>query len=213
MSEWDQTNAIRMKLLEGLRQGVEYDVPLRGRRELWLSFGDYQKSSEIPFALPGPGMRRRFDLQLGCVLRALPLWEEFYPRSMIVDIITLGIHYLLGKATVHDLRDTAVSAYTDFDDFEDPPPAAMLGFAAVNLLQTLEYDSFVHPDIVNEQKDDLQYNFDNHEVSFVVSRVLVGTIVPSNDMEVKAIRDFWEWYLVEAVPKSWELGFQSVFHQ
>lgn len=58
------------------RSGPACDIPRRGRRELWLAFGAYERAVDTPpFAMTTIGLRRRFDLHLGCLIKALPQWE------------------------------------------------------------------------------------------------------------------------------------------
>lgn len=60
-------------------------------------------------------------------------------------------------------------------------------------------------DPTSEMKGDLQFEFQNRMVDFDVSRILAGTFTPQSEADFKTIRDYWTWYLEEAVPKAWEL--------
>jgi hypothetical protein len=211
MSDWNEVEGLQASMLRSLREGENYDLPLRDRRKLWLAFGEYQRQPEPPYAVISIGLRRRFDLELGCVLKALPLWEVHYPREMIVEPIVLARDYLRGGATADQLSAYASGMWADFDDFvdEDSTATTMLCFAAVKLLSVALDDSFVHPDIINDNKEDTQYEIHSREIGYNVSRIIAGTFSPKGATAFSAIRAFWEWYLVEAVPKAWALGYQE----
>lgn len=208
---WAVADEIRHGLLRehSLRSGPTCDLPRRGRRELWLAFGAYERNADSPpFAIPTIGLRRRFDLHLGCLMKALPQWEARYPRSMVLDNVSLACACLRGAAAVSQLKDRAVDAWADFDDWmdEDAPAIAMLAGSAAKLLALVLYDVSVYPDPTSDMKGDLQFEFENRMIDFDVSRILAGTFTPRSEAEFQAIRVYWTWYLEEAVPKAWELG-------
>lgn len=212
MSDRTAFDEHRLALLGLLHRGESNRLTLADRRKLWLLFGEYSRQPEASHADKTIGLRRRLDLQIGCILDALPLWDGLgYPHEMIAETLRVVRGYMADEVSDEDASGHCADKWLESENFIDDhdTPVSMLGFATTKLLSTAVDDAWVDPDVLNDSKEDRQYDLEDTEVAYDVARIVAGNFRPKTPAELEALRNFWIWYLDVAAAKAWDVGFQA----
>ncbi|MGH9277707.1 MAG: Imm5 family immunity protein [Acidimicrobiales bacterium] len=175
------------------------ELSLIHRRRLWEALGDEG-------GLRGsPGHRRRTNLDLLTVEGVKPIWEMTYPSDPAVDDVLAAAREVLdGKQTTawaDDRQSRAQVAFQNRMSADRQFAAGYVGNAATTALSTATRDKG-YADLAPEVDD---YDLDpwDWDTSFIAAMAAAGGEVGDPAASDERRRQFWEWYLREAVPTAW----------
>jgi hypothetical protein len=175
------------------------ELPLPYRRAIWLALGPTLRNGRPR----GEGYRRRVALSQLAVRHVLPLWDAVHPDDdgprRMLDLADRLVRGEVDPQAARAEQDEFAVQVQGLED-EDPRPG-YVGDAAVSTvsLASVDYgpDDF-EPDDLDEDLD-----YDQWDDSFYASVAAAGKgpHEPGDDAATQALRrDFWRWYLREAVP-------------
>jgi Immunity protein Imm5 len=176
-------------------------LPLPQRRRLRETFGPWE-----PLDAPAapPGLRRRVELARRAAEHVLPVWYAEAPGDhgpeQMLELAERRLNRDISEAQADDLADQfRVHADALAYRKEISQRALAAGEAARLVLVATDLDDFAEypPDA-----DDGDIDPDNWEAAYVAAVAAAGY----PDEDVNARRDFWRWYLDEAVPEAWGSG-------
>jgi hypothetical protein len=192
-------------IIEGARVVIDsddHDLPVGLRQAIWDCLGDHA-SKEGPVTL---GQIRRYILAKIAVRKVLPFWQKQFPAEKIEEILAKGDQVLTGRLSRADAR----KLYEDYQTYEhgllsDPDSTAdanaiAVCTAAIGAFYVALWDERfssweIDPKLPNSSID--PFDFD---------AVLTASIICANggpwDKGCDPVkrRDFWLWWLKEAVP-------------
>ena len=166
--------------------------------------GPYQ-FDEDGFA-EGVGNLRRTELCRLCAEKVLHIWKDQFPEDDFPEkMIAKTEKYLDGDIDSEQLWEGVDDFLNRLDENENPAVAA--GYAAMQVPNTalndlLLIDQETEQELPQDLKDE-ELDYEDHDSGFFASMAVV--FFQSND-DFEAIenrRDFWRWYLTEAVPSSY----------
>ncbi|MFV0387737.1 MAG: Imm5 family immunity protein [Pyrinomonadaceae bacterium] len=170
------------------------------RKKIWLDIGSFQKDSV--------GYRdahvRRFHLALSCVQKVMPIWEIAFPKDKSINELIAIARKTIGNEVEKDISEKkAYNEWSYFDSLETESESEMravsVGYASVNNVYVAVRDEVFH-DVLEDELDEDPYMWDTAFYSFLAFTGFGG----ENPVNIDQNRDFWDWYLSEAVPKAYE---------
>jgi len=182
-----------------LEQREDGRLPLPVRRRIRDAFGPW----DFDAASPPPGLRRRATLAWLAANHVLPIWHAEAPDHDGPDrMLELALRRLEREVSEEEAEDLSDRFRAEVERMRSSGRishrAHAAGDAARVVVPQVDVGDYVEPDEV----DDFDLDPDNWEAAFVASIAASG--YPDPDPE--AMREFWRWYLDEAVPEAWRAG-------
>ena len=181
------------------------DLPRPTRIQLQLALGPHLKSpNEPPFAVLGVGLSRRTSLCVSVVEKVAPIWERTYPDVPAVeDMIRLARQRLREEITPDealDGRSRLVGVLQNhIDEPEENQPGMAAGEAAAQAVFAAVYDENVEsPQSLDDDLDATQW-----DCAFWGACAWSGAIPGQDGWNQEAYKEYWLWYLDEAIPEAW----------
>ena len=179
------------------------DLPRPTRVQIQLALGPYTRS-------PGVGLTRRTHLCLLVVEKVAGIWERHYPdgpaAEAVQDMLGLTRQRLAGEITQREARRGRGQLVSVLQDSADEPqekqPAMSAGEAAVRAVYVAMYDEDLEkPELLDDDMDAADW-----DCAFWGACAWAAAI-PGNDgwnqQNQEAYKEYWLWYLNEAIPKAW----------
>ena len=168
-------------------------LPLRARRPIWEALGPAP-----------PGHHRRAVLDLLAIEHVKPVWDEAYAGDPAVDRVLDAARRALADGPPHDdARKLAVRADVDFLDRGDAERGfgpGYVGQGACTALWTAIGDKSYEDLPMDVDDDDL--DVEDWDASFF-AELAAGGEPDDPSVDPAPRREFWRWYLREAVPAAW----------
>lgn len=183
----------------GLAGAPGGQLPLRLRRAIWKALGDDGPT-------PGSsGHRRRATLDLLAAEQVKPVWEQAYPSDPAVDeVLDAARQVLAGERSVQSADDFGGRAQVQFLDRmskDEQYAAGCVGYAACAALFTAAHDRSYED--LPADADDYDLDSDDWDAGFEAALAYSGGEVGDPAASGERRREFWQWYLREAVPAAW----------
>jgi hypothetical protein len=186
------------KALTAVGRHPKHDLDLGYRHAIWANL---ESATDKTIQGKTVGARRRLLLAILSARKVLPLWEKVEPYDKTP-------HQCLAKAErsmfedIETLQDDYIAAISILDNLPYEP-TLMAGYSAVKTLATAIWDERFN---VNE----IDYSLTNEDLDpdytdsalFASCAYADGSIWEEGSNPNKR-RRFWEWWLIEAVPKAW----------
>ncbi|SDM65333.1 Imm5 family immunity protein [Actinomyces ruminicola] len=174
-------------------------LPLAARSRIWAAMLD-PEDDEASY-------RRRTQLKEICVRRVAHLWDRAYPGdTRVEEMLSLTSNLVTRtadpkQAELHADRFLA-DMFDATDDFnETTRPAMLVAYGAARMVISACYRN---PDFdIDEAEDDDELLPDTLETSYCCASAAANAVnwQPVEETDVEARREFWTWYLDEAIPQ------------
>ena len=145
-----------------------------------------------------------------CVEKVLPLWENALPGDRTPHNALAQVRAVLdGEVPTHDLIDQYAVLWSHCDELalerEELQIVLLVGYGAAQVLSVAAEDDVFDAGPVDTAITDADVNPDEPDAAFCAAAAYAdGTVwVQGSDREKR--REFWEWWLNEAVPRAWRL--------
>jgi hypothetical protein len=188
---------------ENLVRNPHGELALHYRKKIWASFGPVETAENGP-AVRGVGLQRRARLAALSARHVLPVWERAWPADQGPHQTLESVEqYLNGTLEFRIAKERNGRFRTHLDNLISSgknQDAAYAGFAAFKALSTALFDYELDlEDSKNGPTDgDLEpYDWD---ASFYASMAYAGCAPWEEASSAARRREFWEWYLKDAVP-------------
>ena len=193
------------KALTAVRQHPNHVLNLGYRTAIWAMLGSFDRHSHPS---TDAGHRRRTLLAIESARRVLPIWEQRWPEDCKPhDAIQAAIQLLHtqdNRAVFWDTLDRCAVGVENLmtTDFIK----SMAGESAVLALNTALDDEYFKPGEIDYEWTDGQLGGGDNDGASVASIAYAGgtALDPKSDPEKRL--EFWEWWLKEAVPASYQEG-------
>jgi hypothetical protein len=189
-----------------LNSNINGELVLSERKRVWRALGE--RLMEGNRAKRGIGLIRRVKLANLCVQKVLGLWQEVWPEKSGPQQMLLTAEQYIGDLIDYESAwERANSFWGELETIicdGKNLTVVNVGFAAANLVTTALRDEKFNPDNLEEEiVDDLldPYEWD---ASLYASAAYSSGFVWEEQSNALQRREFWEWYLTEAVPSAWD---------
>lgn len=160
-------------------------------------------------AVKGFGLSRRTKLATLCAQKVTGLWDEVWPGNTgPSQMLSTAEAYLRDSLDFDSAWKRKNSFWGDLDNLlceGNHLTVVNVGFAAANVVTTSLVDERFDPQ--NLEEDILDDALDPYEwdAGFYASAAYSEGFSREEQSNRSRRREFWEWYLIEAVPSSWDL--------
>ena len=155
-------------------------------------------------AVQGTGLRRRTSLALSCVRRVLPFWEKAWPNDngpgTLIELIENFFDNKVDRRVLYS-EQLALWARVDNLAYERDVVELMVGCAACGAASTALVDEVFDPDNLELSASDEDRDAYQWDAAYYAAMVLAGGPPRNAESSIERRRQFWEWYLSEAVPR------------
>jgi len=193
--------------LKSVRCHPQHDLNLGHRQAIWAALGPSRHTQKT---MGNEGHKRRVLLAVLAVRHVLPIWHQVWPDDQTPPRILAYVSQVMKgkmsqKAALRDID--RFWEYIDLLGSQTKNMAAAVGFAAVQALTTAVVDEFFDPDEIELNLTDSE-EFESNDASFHAAVAYANGPIweidasPAPNSEKR--QQFWEWWLTEAVPKSWK---------
>lgn len=185
-----------------LRQNSLGHLILRPRKRLLLALGPYRRDPQAR-AIPSVGHRRRVALACATAEKVIPLWERhLYGDGRARRMVELARAYASGGSTEEAARDKIGRFMTELEDMlEEVGNVEYAGWAAVDAASVAASDEDLSdPD---SDLDDLDVDVTSWSAGYAASVAYANGAPGQPGSEVNRRREFWNWWLDEAVPAAY----------
>jgi hypothetical protein len=155
---------------------------------------------------PDAGYLRRSRLALGCAFEVVGLMNHYnIARTHAEDILHAGIQALLGRHELASLEHENARLHTEVIDLLEHGETAFVsvyaGMACFSAINTILYDT--NFDLIGANERDVPP--DEWDAAFHASLAVTGGAVWENKGDPETRRQFWLWYLDQAIPYAWDV--------
>ena len=184
----------------------QHDLNLGNRHSIWVALGARINPSSMKNN--DDGLKKRTTLAILSTQHILSLWESIYPENALPHQILKEAEKVLVKeidsTTAWNHRNKFWNQIVDLGN-EDEQSQIILGVAlsAVQALTTALQDENFDPLNINYNLTDADIDPDDMDASFFAASVYANGAVWNLESGPLLRREFWEWWLKQAVPLSW----------
>lgn len=188
-----------------VRKHPQHDLSLGYRQAIWAAMGPRQRPSA---AVNPVGLERRTTLAVEATRHVLPIWQQRFPNDTTPQQILDEVDRLLdGQVTIQQATDDRGNFWEYFDELvyqdEDNTNAASVGTAAVQALSAAIFDEDFPANNIDYQRVDKGTDPYELDASFYAAAAYAGGAVWEETSSSAKRREFWEWWLNEAVPSAY----------
>lgn len=173
---------------------------LGDRKRIWISMND-PDNFEVSYL-------NRTQLKVMCVNHVKPIWSHILPANPGIDRMLQLTHSLMEKSVNPEAaEDEAFYFFQDLSTSVESNavtnPALMVADAATSMVISACYRNPDY-DTADNDIDDEELAPDSYETSYMCASAAAGGLnwMPVEQVDVDARRNFWIWYLDEAIPKN-----------
>jgi hypothetical protein len=191
---------------EALAANADGELILPRRKRIWTALGP--RLVEGARATRGVGLTRRTTLAGLCVRRVLELWTQAWPQNeRPVQMLSIAEQYLNESLDFTQAWNSKNMFWGELEKmlYEGEHLIELnVGFAAANVVTTALNDERFDPqqieaDVMDDDLDPYEW-----DASLYASAAAAGGFTWETGSDATRRREFWQWYLNEAVPGAWE---------
>lgn len=191
---------------ESLSANADGELALSCRKRIWTAFGPLLMDTEDVYAILGVGLFRRTTLAILCARHMLDVWEQELPENKDPHhLLEMAERYMKKLTDLDTIREKMDSFWVEIEALlyeREDSIAVCAGLAAYSACRTAVYDEDFEPDNVDDLTDDDLEPYD-WDAGYLAALVYAGGGKWNEESNATQRRQFWEWYLKEAVPKAW----------
>jgi Immunity protein Imm5 len=192
--------------LSKLNSNINGELVLSERKRVWRALRE--RVVEGNRAVRGPGLIRRVKLATLCVQKVLGLWQEVWPeKTGPQQMLVTAEQYLSDSIDFETAWKRVNTFWAELDTliYEGKNLTVInVGFAAANTANTALHDEKFNPDDLEEDIFDDGLDPYEWDASLYASAAYSAGFTWEDESNATRRREFWEWYLNEAVPSAWE---------
>jgi hypothetical protein len=191
--------------LESVHHHPQHDLNLGYRQAIWLALESEHDDIGIKNNL---GYTRRALLAIFTVRHVLPIWCQAFPNDdtpqRILAMAEKVIHGKISKE-IAELESDLVVKQIEQLGYNSDGMEFTVGYSAVAALNTAVSDENFDPEHIDYSISD-NLDVEGNDASFFAAAAYSNGPIwktQSNSDSAKR-REFWEWWLMQAVPLAWE---------
>lgn len=187
--------------LETVHNHPKNDLNLGYRQAIWAEFGPL--GDEL-------GLKKRAVLAKFTIEKVLPIWESTFPDDNTPGKILSEVAQILDGSLSFSSED-ASKHVRDFWEWvqdiaasDNQLTALNVGFGAVKLITTALFDELFDSKNIDYNCTDADVDSYDADCSYYAAAAYSNGTVWEEDSDASKRKEFWEWWLKEAVPEAWD---------
>ena len=207
----EKLNRALSKAHEAISGHPKHDLDLGYRHLIWAEFG-FPKSHSNQDDLMG--YKRRTCLAILTARHVLPIWNKFYLNNDLpgrsINLALKMFNEKVEEETAWKERNMSWEQLLEMGNLDEKYQNVHgAGFSAVQALTTSLRDEIFDPLEINLELTDADIDPDEMDASFFASVAFAKGPVWDPDSDSLKRKEFWEWWIKEAVPNAWKLNYKS----
>lgn len=195
----DQILTARDELL----RSASGELSLAARRRIWQRMGPLDADPQT--GKIGEGHLRRARLFVLCTEHVLPIWVSAYPQHQGPQIMLKIAMKVLNASLSRDIAKKARDEFwSELDGWEDDQgyefEPQYVGYGSAKAVTAALNDVLFSDDVPQEGETEWEHDPSEWHSDFYDSLPYKG----NSPQEIARLRDYWLWYLDEAVPAAYE---------
>ncbi|VBB06148.1 immunity protein imm5 [Lucifera butyrica] len=198
-------------MLDEAKRGVfshpKGELVLPIRRKVWNKFGEYG-AKDAGKVIQTIGLRRRAELDILCVKHVMNIWNSERPNdNRLIEILKMIDDYFNSNIGKDALRHIKNNFWTDCEEMlyeNESSMACYVGFATIGAVCTSYLDKSLVSDHIDSRVLDDELDPFSWDASYYAAIAYAGGASTEENSSIDKRREFWLWYLNEAVPKAYE---------
>ncbi len=190
---------------EAMLQNSQSDLSLGYRHSIWAALGPRADSFQVPKPF---GLHRRATLAILSARRVIPIWESVWPNDNTPHHILVEAGQVLNGLVEPQTADRDFGEFWTYMDSLASrlknSSAVMVGYSAAKALCTALFDEKFDPFHINYELTDADVDPYDSDAAFAAAVAYAGGTIWNTDSISSKRREFWEWWLGEAVPSAWD---------
>lgn len=190
----DSLSSLIAQALRHLDDAPDGDLPLGYREAIWAELGQRQSNT---------GRRRRARLSLTAARAVRHFWLDQRPTDDFFDRAIRTAESLLVREATAEVMKTADAFWNETGGFRDNDAATAAASAAVKAVLVAAYDETFDAadlDVTRPEDPNVAYG----DASYFAARAISGGHFLRPETRREERRQFWRWWLTEAVPAAYE---------
>lgn len=206
MSLTQSLKKIVEKALEAVHSHRQHDLNLGFRQAIWAEFGPHLKESRSKDKV---GHQRRTILAIITARHVLPVWECVWPKNDTPHRILEETEKVLKgtlKFSLKEGRERLQDLWTWLDNMEVSNvqlDAFNVGFSAVKAFAVALEDELFDPKDIDYNRTDIDVDAYDADSSYYAAAAYANGSIWESESDASKRKEFWEWWLQEAVPEAW----------
>ncbi len=192
--------------LDALNRHPDHKLTLASRAQIWQLMGERLLNETS--ALPTIGLWRRTGLALLCTKKVLNLWEENFPENRQPHkMLTTARHYLEQRVDHFSAWDRMNDFWATLDGLfyaQKTKWAIYAGCAAAQTVKVALFDETFDTGNIQDPKADRAPEQDDWDAALFAALAYCREGYLDESMSRLLRREFWQWYLKEAVPAAYQ---------
>ncbi|MCP4180765.1 MAG: hypothetical protein GY756_23645 [bacterium] len=213
MSLPDNVKKIIDKALLHLEKDPNNDLNLGYRRAIWKEFGS---KLNLIKSTDKTGLQRRTILALLTSKKVLSFWERVWPEDKTPLLIINEVEDILNAKKNYSEREKNKRMrdlwcwLEDFrydDEDEQQLAAVIVGDAAIATINAALFDERFDENSIDFEVTDEDVDPYTSDSSYSAAMVYAHGSIWNDFSNKQKRKEFWEWWLKEAVPKAWNMDY------
>lgn len=153
------------------------------------------------------GRWRRQKLAALAASKVIPAWERSFPGDRLPhNCLAMGDVFRRGEVRAGNVEELWSDGWDHCDqliyDHQDRQNDALAGYAAVQSLRIALLDD-LYPEVMDQNCSDENLEPEDLDSAFSAAACYAGGTIwdPSSSAQLR--REFWLWWLTQAVPQAW----------
>lgn len=206
-----------MKVNDELLQALEYartalaqnehgDLPLSARKRIWSAMGPRRTTDGR--AILSAGLRRRTRLAILTAQKVISIWRLSFPENNQPEfMLATTEEYMKGQADYKTAWKRQNQFWGELDNLKayavKYSPSVNVGYAAAVVVSTALNDEQFDPQQLESDVSDRDLDVYDWDASYLACAAYAGGASWQPESDDNRRREFWEWYINEAVPSAW----------
>jgi hypothetical protein len=194
--------------LAAMRQHPLNDLNLGWRWAIYAAFGSRLLDEET---IDMSGYLRRTALACLSVRKVLPIWERAKPADRTAhQILAQAEQVLHAQVNPQTLTQKPAAYWTLMDGYiyhaiknGEDTTFVLVGYGAACALSVALWDEKFDPNRVDYNLTEASFDPYEWDVAFHTAAAYSGGVTWRGHSNSVKRREFWQWWLTEAVPKAW----------
>jgi hypothetical protein len=178
-------------------------LPVPERLAIWKLLGDYSdKNAKVPTT----GDLRRAELALIAAADVIHIWNSTFDNPTFDSLLEMCFKYLSNRSVAQEIdkRRRELTEHLQDLEFEEGQISALFAAESVLAAATLVLGSRTFdPYAIEPTTQDVELDSDRWDSAYFAAAAYAGGLLGDPQSSASKRKEFWQWYLTDAVPEAW----------
>jgi hypothetical protein len=178
-------------------------LPLPERLAIWKLLGSYSdRNAEVPTT----GDLHRAELSLIAAADVIHIWNSTFENPIFDLLIEMCFKHLSNRSMAQEIdkKRRELTEHLQDLEFEEDQVSALFAAESVLAAATLVLGSRTFdPYAIEPTTQDEELDSDRWDSAYFAAAAYTGGLLGDPQSSTSKRKEFWQWYLTDAVPEAW----------